>query len=115
MQQQAEKSNSKLEENQVYQTIEYQKSITDTLQMFTGVYGGFAGILMCRDFKFTGFACYPHSLQSFVQGISFYRDTMGIPYINHREIMYKIWGNHMTAFMGKLNLIYLKKHTICVG
>ena len=59
-----------------------------TLQMFTGFYGGFVGISMCGDFKFTGFACYLHSPQYFLQGIWFYRDTTGIPYINYREIMY---------------------------
>ena len=79
-----------------------------TLQMFTGLYGGFTGILTCGDFKFTGFACYLHSLQSLLQGIRWYRDATGIPYISHREIMYKMWENQMTEFMGELNLICMK-------
>ena len=82
--------------------------IISALQMFTGLYGGFTGILMCGDFKFTGFACYLHSLQSFLQGIRWHRDATGIPYISHREIMYKMWENQMTEFIGELNLICMK-------
>ena len=37
-----------------------------TLQMFAGIYGGFTGKSGCRDFKFTGIACYLLSLQSFL-------------------------------------------------
>ena len=33
-----------------------------TLQMFTGIYGGFMGKSECRDFKSMGIACYPQSL-----------------------------------------------------
>ena len=33
-----------------------------TLQMFTGIYGGFMGKSECGDFKFMGIACYPKSL-----------------------------------------------------
>ena len=33
-----------------------------TLQMFAGIYGGFAGKSECGDFKFMGIACNPQSL-----------------------------------------------------
>ena len=35
---------------------------SSTLQMFTGIYGGFMGKSECGDFKFMGIACYPQSL-----------------------------------------------------
>ena len=47
--------------------------VITTLQMFAGIYRGFAGILACGDFKFTGITCYPHSLQSFLQVDHIYR------------------------------------------
>ena len=37
-------------------------SCHSTLQMFTGIYGGFIGKSECGDFKFMGIACYPQPL-----------------------------------------------------
>ena len=78
--------------------------------MFAGNYRDFAGKSECRDFKFMGIACIPaipvifktHTLISIVifEGNLIYRDTMGIPHIRCREIMYQVWGNHVITFMG---------------
>ena len=69
-----------------------------TLQMFTGNYSDSTEKSECRDFKFMGISCIPaipvilkspHSdFNVKIAGNCWYRDSMGIPLINSKEIMY---------------------------
>ena len=71
--------------------------------MFKGIYRDSAGKSECGDFKFMEIACIPaipvilkspHSDVIF-EGSLIKRDTMGIPQIRWKEIMYQLWGNHV--------------------
>ena len=80
----------------------FRKSIT--LQMFTGFYRVFTGKLECGDFKFMGIACYFTISIVIFEGNLIYRDTMGIPYIRCREIMYQLWRNHVIIWFVGISL-----------
>ena len=90
--------------------------------MFAGVYGGFTGKSGYRDFKFAGFSCYLQSLQSVLRknnnkcrGYDVTGILQGFPTSVIDNSIYILWGNHMIVIMGKLSLICMKNHTICIG